>query len=133
MRRHPHPATPAARRPPPQAGEAKEERLLAETNFPSNFIAMLPVQSRRKKYSAFLVGQISGTIAAILSRRRGVGHRRKRGTGKRWTWMPRLTSAADAYGEIVRVRRPGAGVKLAEMKVEAGDGDKKADHQDEIV
>ena len=38
-----------------------------------------------------------------------------------------------AYGEIVRVRRPGAGVKLAEVKVEAGDGGKKAGHQDEIV
>ena len=43
----------------------------------------------------------------------------------------RLTSAAFAYGEIVWVRRPGAGVKLAEAK--ADDGGKKAGHQDEIV
>jgi len=28
----------------------------------------------------------------------------------------RLTSAADAYGEIVRVRRPGAGVKFLRSK-----------------
>jgi hypothetical protein len=45
----------------------------------------------------------------------------------------RLTSAAVAYGEIVWVRRPGAGVKLAEAKAEADDGGKKAGHQDEIV
>ena len=47
--------------------------------------------------------------------------------------MLRLTSVADAYGEIVWVRRPGAGVKLAEAKAEAGDGGKKAGHQDELV
>ena len=48
--------------------------------------------------------------------------------------MPRLTSAADAYGEIVRVRRPGAGVKcVTKLTLRTGDGDKKADHQDEIV
>ena len=45
----------------------------------------------------------------------------------------RLTSAALAYGEIVWVRRPGAGVKLAEAKAEVDDGGKKAGHQDEIV
>ena len=43
------------------------------------------------------------------------------------------TSAALAYGEIVWVRRPGAGVKSAEAKVSNGDGGKKAGHQDEIV
>ena len=46
---------------------------------------------------------------------------------------PRLTSAAFAYGEIVWVRRPGAGVKLAEAKASNDDGGKKAGHQDEIV
>ena len=45
----------------------------------------------------------------------------------------RLTSAVRAYGEIVWVRRPGAGVKSAEAKAEADDGGKKAGHQDEIV
>jgi hypothetical protein len=45
----------------------------------------------------------------------------------------RLTSAAVAYGEIVWVRRPGAGVKLAEAKADVDDGGKKAGHQDEIV
>ena len=45
----------------------------------------------------------------------------------------RLTSATFAYGEIVRVRRPGAGVKLAEAKAEAGDGGNKAGHQDDLV
>jgi hypothetical protein len=47
--------------------------------------------------------------------------------------MLRRTSAANAYGEIVRVRRPGAGVKSMEAKADIDDGDKKADHQDEIV
>ena len=45
----------------------------------------------------------------------------------------RETSAALAYGEIVWVRRPGAGVKSAEVKASNGDGGKKAGHQDEIV
>ena len=45
----------------------------------------------------------------------------------------RLTSAALAYGEIVRVRRPGAGVKSVEAKAEADDGGKKAGHQGELV
>ena len=45
----------------------------------------------------------------------------------------RLTSAALAYGEIVWVRRPGAGVKLAEAKADAGDGGKQAGHQDDLV
>jgi len=47
--------------------------------------------------------------------------------------MLRLTSAVEAYGEIVRVRRPGAGVKFVEAKAETNDGGKKAGHQDEIV
>src|ERR1700738_4873272 len=52
---------------------------------------------------------------------------------ERWTRRLRLTSAAVAYGEIVWVRRPGAGVKLAEAKAYVDDGGKKAGHQDEIV
>jgi hypothetical protein len=47
--------------------------------------------------------------------------------------MSRRTSAAEAYGEIVRVRRPGAGVKSIKAKADIDDGDKKADHQDENV
>jgi hypothetical protein len=53
--------------------------------------------------------------------------------GMRWTRRLQLTSAVIAYGEIVWVRRPGAGVKLAEAKAEADDGGKKAGHQDELV
>jgi hypothetical protein len=47
--------------------------------------------------------------------------------------MAAKTSAAVAYGEIVWVRRPGAGVKSAEAKAEADDGGKKAGHQDDYV
>jgi hypothetical protein len=55
-------------------------------------------------------------------------------TTVRWDAMDamlRLTSAALAYGEIVRVRRPGAGVKLAEAKASNDDGGNKAGHQDD--
>jgi hypothetical protein len=39
-----------------------------------------------------------------------------------------------AYGEIVRVRRPGAGVKFVRSpKLLTGDGGKKAGHQDDHV
>ena len=43
------------------------------------------------------------------------------------------TNGAIAYGEIVRVRRPGAGVKFVGAKVSADDGGKKAGHQDDHV
>ena len=55
------------------------------------------------------------------------------GPGERWTQAARETSAAEAYGEIVWVRRPGAGVKSAETKVSNDDGGKKAGHQDDRV
>ena len=45
--------------------------------------------------------------------------------------MLRLTSAMCAYGEVVRVRRPGAGVKFKEAKASRDDGGKKAGHQDD--
>ena len=57
-------------------------------------------------------------------------------TNARWDVMDagsRLTSVAFAYGEIDWVRRPGAGVKLAEAKAEVDDGGKKAGHQDDLV
>ena len=47
--------------------------------------------------------------------------------------MAAKTNAAVAYGEIVWVRRPGAGVKSAETKVSNDDGGKKAGHQDDLV
>ena len=47
--------------------------------------------------------------------------------------MLRLTSVAKAYGEIVWVRRPGAGVKLAKAKAYVDDGGKKAGHQGELI
>src|ERR1700709_1581301 len=52
---------------------------------------------------------------------------------ERWTRRLRLTSVALAYGEIVWVRRPGAGVKLAEAKASNDDGGKEAGHQDDHV
>jgi hypothetical protein len=46
---------------------------------------------------------------AILSHQRGVGHRRERGAG-RGGRVSTQDERAAAYGEVVRVRRPGAGV-----------------------
>ena len=46
----------------------------------------------------------------------------------------RLTSAALAYGEIVWVRRPDAGVKLARGEsLEPAMVSKKPGHQDDLV
>ena len=42
------------------------------------------------------------------------------------------TNGAIAYGEVVRVRRPGAVVKLVRITL-ANDGGKKAGHQDDHV
>jgi hypothetical protein len=57
-------------------------------------------------------------------------------TNVRWDAMDAMvtkTSVAVAYGEIVWVRRPGAGVKFAEAKAYVDDGGKKAGHQDDYV
>jgi len=90
------------------------------------------VNPRLQKYFAGPVGQISRLTPAILSHQRGVGHRRKRGAGSGGRGSTRDERAA-AYGEIVWVRRPGAGVKSAEAKADADDGGKKAGHQDDYV
>jgi hypothetical protein len=50
----------------------------------------------------------------------------------RWTLVSQ-DEVAQAYGEVVWVRRPGAGVKRAETKADASDGGKKAGHQDDHV
>ena len=57
------------------------------------------------KIYRWLILKIRNTTPAILSHQRGVGHRRKRGTGSGGRGA-RLTSVAFAYGEIVWVRRP---------------------------
>jgi hypothetical protein len=57
-------------------------------------------------------------------------------TNVRWDAVDAMavkTNAVVAYGEVVWVRRPGAGVKSAEAKAEADDGGKKAGHQDDYV
>jgi hypothetical protein len=49
---------------------------------------------------------------ARLPRQEGRSRSSRPCGGMRWTLMPRLTSVATAYGEIVWVRRPDAGVKF---------------------
>ena len=46
---------------------------------------LMLVKPSTEKYSLCVVGQISGLTPAILSRQRGVGHRRKRWGRLRWT------------------------------------------------
>ena len=47
--------------------------------------------------------------------------------GMRWTPMPRLTSVAEGYGEVVWFWRRGAGVKsFGKRKLHGGDGGKRA-------
>ena len=56
-------------------------------------------------------------------------------TNVRWDAVDAKVSKANgaiAYGEIVRVRRPGAGVKFRSSFLRS-DGGKKAGHQDDHV
>src|SRR5436309_9297124 len=71
-----------------------------------------PVQPLLKKYSAFVLTQISRITPLVSRRMRGVGHRHERavrcgGRGRRETYAP------EAYGEVVWFGRRGAGAKLA--------------------
>ena len=68
------------------------------------------VQPFAQKYSAVLVGQIRFRTPAILSHQGALAIVANEGQGA-VDVRQRLTSAALAYGEIVWVRRPGAGVK----------------------
>ena len=101
-------------------------------NFTSRFKVIWVVQSWRKKYSAGPVGQIRFTTSAILSHQGALAIVANEGQGAMDAKAAK-TNAAVAYGEIVWVRRPGAGVKSAEAKAEADDGGKKAGHQDDYV
>src|ERR1700712_4414028 len=77
-------------------------RARPQTNFSSDFIAIPPVQSSRKKHFAGLVGQIKSITPANLSHQRGVGHRRKRGAGSGGR-----KTATDERGTCVRRNRLG--------------------------
>jgi hypothetical protein len=82
-----------------------------------------PVESPLQKYSAFVVGQISGLTPPVSPDERGVRTSRTRG-GMRWTDQARETHAPGAYGEVAWFGRRGAGAKLAIRS--AGDGGKRA-------
>jgi hypothetical protein len=82
-----------------------------------------PVQCARQKYSAFVVGQISGLTPPVSPDERGVRTSRTRG-GMRWTDQARETHAPGADGEVAWFGRRGAGAKLAFGS--AGDGGKRA-------
>ena len=65
-----------------------------------------------EKYSCCSVGQIRTKTPAILSHSKGRWPSSQTWGRERWTRRLRLTSAAFAYGEVVWVRRPDAGVKF---------------------
>ena len=71
-----------------------------------------PVQSFVQKYSAFAVGQITDLNSPVSPDERGVAHVTNAGK-MRWTRKLRLTSVADADGEVVWSWRRDAGVKPA--------------------
>ena len=82
-----------------------------------------PVESLARKYSAFVLTQISRITLPVSRQMRGVGHRHERAVrcdGREW----RETYVPEAYGEVVWFGRRGAGVKLAIRS--AGDGGKRA-------
>src|ERR1700709_39534 len=86
-----------------------------------------------QKYSAGPVGQITAITPAILSHQRGVGHRRKRGTGSGGR-----EAATDERGACVRRNRLGPTPRCwrqvrERLTLRVDDGGKKAGHQDEIV
>ena len=59
------------------------------------------VKPRSQKYFALSERQISSHLHPSRPAQRGVGHRHERWGGSRWTLMLRLTSATEAYGEVV--------------------------------
>jgi hypothetical protein len=81
-----------------------------------------------KNISLFASGKSVVSLRASHPRRGGSRSSRTRG-GMRWTRRLRLTSAADADGEVVWSWRPDAGVKLVERS--ASDGGKTAGHRGE--
>ena len=74
-----------------------------------------PVQPSREKYFCFSEMKIRLLILPSHPARGALRTSRTRG-GMRWTRMLRLTSAADAYGEIVWSRHRDAGVKFVRSK-----------------
>jgi hypothetical protein len=76
---------------------------------------LFPVQSCRKKYFAFPVGQIKFTTRASRLDKRGVRVVTNVGAGCDGRGWCRKTSGAGADGEVVWSWRPDAGVKLATM------------------
>src|SRR5258705_5878637 len=68
------------------------------------------VKPRNQKYFAFPEGQIRGIYLPIPSCSEGRRPSSRTLGGVRWTLRLRLTSAAEAYGEVVWSWRRGGGV-----------------------
>jgi len=73
----------------------------AEPDFSRNFKLICPVQTSPKKYSAFVVGQISATSSPHPARTRGVSRSSRTWGEMRWTRMRSWRTACDADGEVV--------------------------------
>jgi hypothetical protein len=90
--------------------QAKSSHLAA-TKQRDGQISQNPVRPFPKKYSASAVGQISGLVWRVSPDERGGSRSSRTRGGMRWTRKLRLTSVADADGEVVWSWRPDAGVK----------------------
>jgi hypothetical protein len=74
-------------------------------------ISVKPTISENQKYSASLLPQIKGILRPSSPQDEGRSRSSRMRGGMRWTPRPRLTSVAEAYGEVVWFWRGGAGVK----------------------
>jgi transposase len=61
----------------------------------------IKVKPKDQKYSAFAVGQITATNSPVHPDKRGVSRSSRTRGWMRWTRKSRLTSVADADGEVV--------------------------------
>ena len=90
-----------------------------------------PVQPFAQKYFASSRRANQKYNSARLTRMRGGSRSSRTCGGMRWTRRLRLTSVADADGEVVWFWRPDAGVKFVRSTLLTGDGGKKAGHRGE--
>src|ERR1700692_569924 len=66
---------------------SRRTALRQKTDFLKRIKLIWPVQSDLQKYFASPLAQIKSISPAVLSHKRGVGHRHERWDGMRWTRM----------------------------------------------
>jgi hypothetical protein len=87
-------------------------------------IFRINVNTQNKKYSAFRVGQITGTYLPVFAHQKGVRDRHERRAGDAMDAAVSRTNGTAAYGQVVWSWRRDRGVKSVEI-ISAGDGGKQ--------